>query len=151
MATLTAYLSTLNNCDTQQGIYVDPENPNENYSIGSSDWETDLVYAGSFDRLSFGFVPSQEAFCATFCEGNDYPKDRISEVEIDGKTIKINQQGLWNAYQESHHPKAESFWTAIQELMDEQAKEIAEFNAEDFVADKLLDIIAQAKEESLTY
>ena len=142
MQALINYLSNLNTSDSQWGLWVNPENVDE-YRVGQFIFENGgldggWICAGSLDSLSCGFQSTHDAI-------KQYLEDNSDEIQYNGRMVKVNRDGIMEAY--SNGTLDQQF----QEFLESEAEGIkavwAENEAEDFVYNKLPEIIEAAQSE----
>lgn len=96
MASLQNYLKQLNSAETQWGIWVNPENFEEEYRIGQYCFENGglndgWVCIGNLEQLSFGFQSTYDAI-KQWLENND------GEFEYNGRTVRVDVDAIAEAY-----------------------------------------------------
>jgi hypothetical protein len=136
---LIKYLSGLNSTETQWGIYVDPENV-DNYTCtqyGPDGW----IKIGTPNSLSYGFQSTYEAVKA-FLEGCG------ASLEFNGRTVRFNLKGLLEAYADRNERGNDELFDWLEEQAADIQAQWSIDEAENFVIDKLPDIISQAKTDS---
>ena len=140
MTALSEYLSQLNSTDSQWGVWVNPENPTEEYRLGQYCFDNggvadDWVCIGSLDNLSFGFQSESDAFDDCFkvspiFDGTEYQnqaKDEVYELYL--------QQDLPPVLQKK-----------VEGYIENWQSEASEWEADCFVEEKLPMILEAAKE-----
>lgn len=131
---LVDYLASLNSAESQWGIWVNPENPEEEYRIGQNCFDNggivdDWIKIGDLDDLSFGSQSTEEAFqeAATLAMPNG---------------TKFNKEALYSAFCENRLPP--KLQKNIQESIDSIHEEWSKIEAEFFVAEKMPEIISES-------
>lgn len=147
MNSLQDYLQQLNSAESQWGIWVNPENPTEEYRIGQYCFENggmadSWVCVGSLENLSFGFQSTYDAI-------KQFIEDSDDAVVYNGKVVKVNAKGILEAY--SSGLLDEDF----QEFLESEAAKIeaiwAEEESWDFVHNKMPDILEEVQKKQEIY
>lgn len=151
MSSLQNYLQQLNLAESQQGIWVNPENPTEEYRIGQYCFENggindNWVCIGTLDDLSFGFQSGYSAFACWVSGGiNSESMPRSNQkITYKGRSITVNPLALYEAWTDGSVD--EEFAAFIQKEVDSIRSEWSEMDAENFVNNKLPEILESAKE-----
>lgn len=139
---LQSYLQSLNTSESQWGLWVNPENPTEEYRIGQYCFENggikdDWVCVGSLDKLSFGFQSDSEAL-ETFLEQND------GGLDYNDRKVLFNKQGLLDAW--SNDSLDEEFRSFLEAEIEKIQAIWSEEEAWNFVVNKLPEILESAKQ-----
>lgn len=138
---LQKYLSNLNSADSQWGIWVDPDNV-DNYRIGQFCFENggildSKICIGSLDKLSFG-LQSQHDAIKHYLEEN--------QLTYKDKKVEVNPENILQAWSDGNLDEE------FAEFLDNQSRHImniwAEYEAEDFVNNKIPEIIEQALKDA---
>jgi len=130
---LKDFLSNLNSGEHNWKIWVNPDLPEEEYRAVQEPGRIDgWVCVGSLEGLSFGFQSKKDAFL-----------DCIDLV-MQGKARHYNPSALFDAYYNGDLPLDLS--REIDREIESIHKEWSQFEAEEFVVDKLPAIIAEYKE-----
>ncbi|HEY9835510.1 MAG TPA: hypothetical protein V6D27_01220 [Vampirovibrionales bacterium] len=125
---LQDYLETLNSTEQNWGIWVDPENPEQNYRVGQTHHagggiSDDKVFIGTLAELSFGFQSELKAW------------------ELLASQQGIEKESANNMWQEWKGTIPEKYKQDIADITNEWAKESARL----FISDELPEILAQAE------
>lgn len=148
MSALASYLQSLNSAESQWGVWVNPENPTEEYRIGQYIFENGglddgWVSIGTLESLSFGYQSTIDAI-KEYLEDNE-----TSGFEFEGKTVRYSVGGIVDAYSE------DSLDDAFRTFLESEAVKIeavwSEFEAEDFVTNNLPDILESAANAQAEY
>lgn len=136
---LVDYLKSLNSAETQWGIWVNPENIDD-YRIGQFQFENggildDWICIGSLDKLSFGFQSTSEAIA-------QFIKDNKELLNYKDRPVKVNLKGIIEAYGSGYLD--DDFRAYLEEKAEEVERIWSEMEAEDFVSNKVPEIIEQA-------
>jgi len=128
--TLVEYLSQLNTCESQWGLWVNPENLDD-YRISQYCFENggiydEKVHIGSLESLSYGYQSMTEVMESYLC-GIDF-------VQYNGRKVKIAHNSILEAYKN--------------DLLDEDFREFLEDSAQD-TKDEISLWEAKAKIEEL--
>jgi len=133
---LTQYLAELNAADPQWGIWVNPENPEEEYRVGqvfeNGGVLDDYVFIGSLDDLSFGFQSVDEILNFIFREeGFKNLNERKGNVSLDGIKEAYSEGRLDPEFQSDLEDKIESIWNVWSQeeasyFVDQKIPEIIE-------------------------
>lgn len=135
-------LSNLNSADSQWGIWINPSNVDD-YRVGQFCFENggvldDKICIGSLDKLSFGFQ-SQYNAVEHYLKENQF-------LAYKGRKVKVNQAGILQAWSDGYLDEDFS------KFLEDEAKSImetwAECEAEDFVNNKIPEIIEQALKDA---
>ncbi len=133
---LQEYLSNLNSADSQRGIWVNPDNIND-YRIGQFQLDGKICI-GSLDQLSFGFQSQHDAI-KQYLEENQL-------LAYEGKKVKVNQKEILQAWSDGNlDPEFSSF---LEKKSQDIMQTWAEYEAEEFVNNKIPEIIEQALEDA---
>lgn len=144
---LVEYLARLNSADSQQGVYVNPENTDD-YIVrpimfGYNRQEYgDYVLIGSLDRLSFGYqsqLDAIESFLMDYGLG-----DGRSAFEYKGRKVVVDIKGLMDNIDNLD----EDFRAFLDQEAEAIEKSWSENEAELFVIDQLPEILQAAKEDN---
>jgi len=139
---LQNYLSNLNSADSQYGIWINPDNIND-YRIGQFQFENGgildgKICIGSLDQLSFGFQSQHDAI-------KQYLKEN-QLLAYEGKKVKVNQKEILQAWSDGNlDPEFSSF---LEKKSQDIMQTWAEYEAEEFVNNKIPEIIEQALEDA---
>ncbi|MEY2910762.1 MAG: hypothetical protein RLZZ184_71 [Cyanobacteriota bacterium] len=139
---LQKYLSNLNSADSQWGIWVNPNNIND-YRIGQFQFENGgildgKICIGSLDQLSFGYQSQLDAI-KQYLEENQL-------LTFEGKKVKVNQKEILQAWSDGNlDPNFSSF---LEEKSQDIMEMWASYEAEEFVNNKIPEIIEQALEDA---
>lgn len=92
---LVDYLAQLNTFDSSWGLYVNPANVDD-YRIGQRIFENgglldDKVFADTLDNVSFADQSYSVAISCYIARCNN-------EIEYKGRKVKVNTEGILNAY-----------------------------------------------------
>lgn len=133
---LVDYLASLNSCETQWWIYVNPENLDEHICT-QFDSPEGWVCIGTPENLSFGFVRTSEVL-ESYLIG-------IEKLDYNGRSVRFNRKGLIEAYSSGYLCGEFENWLLGE--IEETRMSIAKDSAENFVEWKLPEMIAAAKSE----
>lgn len=146
---LTEYLAQLNSADSQQGVWVNPENVDDYivrpimFGYNRQDCG-DYVLIGSLDRLSFGFQSQLEAI---ECFLNDHQdKSDIYDravLSYNGRKVVVSIKGIIENL-DNLDDDFRSFLNLEAEAIESTW---ARNEADLFIEDKLPAILQSAKEE----
>jgi hypothetical protein len=144
---LVEYLQNLNSAESLWGVWVNPENVDE-YRIGQFQFENggildDWICAGSLDTLSFGHQSMEDAIEALLTNHSTRYKPGFV---YKGKEVRVNVKGILEAYREGNLDF--DFLQALESEAEAIANEWSKLEAEDFVYNKLPEIIEQFQESS---
>jgi hypothetical protein len=150
MAALVEYLTQLNSSDSQQGIWVNPEDINDfivrplQFGYNAQTYG-DRVCIGTLDKLSFGYQSERDAFCCWVSGGISTEKmpKTIQTIEYQGRKVQVAPEALYEAWIDGSLD--ESFASFIQEATEEIFSQWASDEAESFVANELPAILESAK------
>ena len=151
MAALKDYLKTLNSSDSQWGVWVNPENPTEDYRIGqfifdNGGLDDGWVRAGSLENLSFGFQFERDAFASWISGGqSEHISTLTRTISFNDRDVHVNPEALYEAYTEGKLDKA--FAGFIENELQDITAEWADLAAEDFVENRLPEILESALAE----
>lgn len=151
MATLQNYLKSLNSAESQWGVWVNPENPEE-YRVGQSIFENGglldgWICIGTLEDLSFGFQSTHDAFASWVSGGaSEAMPDGVKTIYYEGKEIRVQPQAFYEAWVERRFVK--EFTDFVTEQVDNICDEWSELAAEDFIDNKLPEILETAKAEA---
>lgn len=143
MSKLQEYLQQLNSAETQWGIWVNPDNPTEEFRTGQFLFENGglrdgWVCIGNLEELSFGSQSTYDAF-------EEYLKQNRNVIRYGGRTVKVNPRSLLDAYSSGNLSEG------LVEFLEDEASDIeeewAEVEAENFVENEPPDILEAALEE----
>lgn len=142
------FLQQLNSAESQWGIWVNPENPTEEFRTGQFCFENGgirdgWVCIGSLDKLSFGFQSNQDAFASWVSEGrSDSLSSDIESITYRNKRVDINPEALYEAW---CNGDLDSEFAEFISKEVEEIKEIwSENQASDFVDNELPEILENA-------
>lgn len=139
MSALSEYLMGLNTSDSQWGLWVNPENPTEEFRIGQYCFENgglddDWVCVGSLDRLSFGFQSESEAFEDCF---------KISPIFEGTPFEEMDEDEVYDLYCQEELPS--DLQAQVDEYIEDWQSQAAEWEADYFVDQTLPEILESAK------
>lgn len=140
---LKEYLEQLNSAETQWGIWVDPQDPKNNWRVGQFQFDNggvmdNKVCIGSLDRLSFGFQSEGDLVREIFTEGFTFNGYTL----IDGENA--DAEGILEAYYTNRLD--DEFQQELEAQINDLWEEESRIQAEYFVDHELPDIINDSYE-----
>ena len=137
MSALENYLKQLNSAETQWGIWVNPENPLEEYRIGQYCFDhggvlDDWVCIGNLESLSFGFQSTWDAF-------DEAASQAMGKHEYNAEALR---EAFFN------EELADELQEEIQSIIDDHHKMWTEEEVWFFLREKLPAILEQAKADA---
>jgi hypothetical protein len=139
---LQEYLSNLNSAESQWGVWVNPDNIDD-YRVGQFCYENggisdNKICIGSLDKLSFGFQSQHDAIKEFLTQ--------TEEIQYNGRKIKVDTEGVLRAFSDGNLD--EKFRSFLEEKAQIFEQTWAEYEAEDFVMNKIPEIIEQALKDA---
>ena len=135
---LQNYLSNLNSADSQYGIWINPDNINDYIVAPFSSENEKYIFIGSLKKLSFGYQSQHDAI-------KQYLKEN-QLLAYEGKKVKVNQKEILQAWSDGNlDPNFSSF---LEEKSQDIMQVWSECEAEEFVNNKIPEILEQALEDA---
>lgn len=142
MSKLLDYLKGLNSAESQWGIWVNPENPQDEYRVGQYCFENggvkdDWIHIGSLDDLSYGFQSMSEAIESYL--------SNLDCVQFKGRKVRVNKKAIVEAWSNG------SLDDEFREFLESEAEAVkevwADCEASAFVYDEMPEKIAAVLKE----